>query len=249
MEKETTQEQAARRIQGLLALAESAAKDGNEALRDTYLEKASALQIQYAIDATMLRTGEAREEITSGVFCEESNTPLVKAKRDLINSVAFYNRGTCVLVGRMETGKDGVRRMNHRAFMQVYAHESDLRFITSLYVSLIVQMQTMMANDERVYGGKVPANWRVSYAHAWVSRVTQSLADIQWRQNNAAEAKEAGTALMLRDRSQAVRDHLDKLYGKMKSGKTKRQAHNAAGAAAGRAAAANADLGQKKVQN
>lgn len=249
MSKETTQEQAARRIQALLANAESAAKDGNEALRDTYLEKASALQIQYAIDATMLRTGATREEIVSARFCEESNTPLVKAKRDLINNVSHYNRGRVVMVGAMQWDKTGKLKMNHRAYMEVFAHESDLRFITSLYTSLILQMQTMMANDERAYGGKIPANWRVSYAHSWVSRVSVSLREIARRQSGAAEAKEAGTALVLRDRQEAVTAHLNDIYGNMRKSKTKVGAHNEAGARAGRMAGANADLGQKKVQN
>jgi RNase P subunit RPR2 len=246
--KETTQEQAARRIQALLANAESAAKDGNEALRDTYLEKASALQMQYAIDAAMLRTGAVREEIVSARFCEESNTPLVKAKRDLINMVAKYNRGHAVLTSAMQPDRNGNLKMNRRAYMEVFAHESDLRFITSLYTSLILQMQSMMANDERALG-KVPANWRVSYAHAWVNRVCQSLREINTRQSAAAEQKEAGTALVLRDRSAAVDAHLASLYGGLRKASVKRSAHNVQGAMAGRLAGANADLGQKKVQN
>jgi hypothetical protein len=247
----------AAKIQKLLAQAEGEAAVGNEAARDTLLAKASALQLKYAIEDAMLAqagSGQA-EEIMYEDFCRESNTPLIKAKRELIAVLAQLHRGRAVLMPEWQLRKDDKgMKLNRRAYVRVYAHESDLRFINQLYTSLVLQMQTMMANDERVaklqaYRGGTAAGWRVSYAYGWVGRVYARLRDISQRNEAAEETGTPGTALVLKDRSTLVKDHVDDKLGKLKNTKYRRDDADDNGRAAGRRAADQADIGQDKVSS
>jgi hypothetical protein len=244
------------KIQKLLALAESEAAAGNEAARDTLIAKASALQLKYAIEDAMLQAaGKAgTDELVEADFCTESNTPLIKAKRQLINGLALNNRGNAVMLGDFKPKRGGGRRWDNRAKVRVYAHQSDLDFITALYNSLLIQMQTMMAADERnrFIGSspaerKLVASWRVSYAYAWVARVLERIREAKQRNEVAAEAGQPGTALVLRDRTAIVEAHVAGLFPKLGKAKYRHDDHSQAGRLAGRAAAERADLGGTKV--
>lgn len=254
--KQTSQAQAARRIAALLAMAEDAAKNNNEALRDTYLEKASALQLQYVIDEAQLAAERGKdhkkEEIIWAEFCQESNTPLIKAKREMITTLAGTFRGRAVLMAEYkQSGKDAKLKLDRRAKIRVYAYESDLAFITMMYTSLVLQMQSMMAADEKIETFRLPDRkqmngWRVSYAHAWVRRVYSRLLADKARQEREATAAAPGTALVLRDRKQDVDNMMNTTFGKLRSSRYKDGAGaNAAGQAAGRAAGDRADLNNK----
>ena len=250
--KETSREQAARRIQALLALAEDAAKNNNEELRDTYLDKASALQLKFAVSEAMLRT-EDREGIEEAEFCRESNTPLIKAKRILINELASLNRGSAVMMSEYQPTKNDGIKLNRRAYIRVYAHRSDLDFVRMMYTSLLLQMQTMMATDERLEafrsGWKVTNAWRVSYAYGWVGRVVARLREAKERQEAAETASEPGTALVLADRQALVVKHFEANVGSLRKHKPRHDDNDASGRVAGRAAGDRADLGQRKVSN
>lgn len=243
----------AAKIQALLAQAEGEAAAGNEAARDTFLDKAAALQLKYAIDDAMLAAGaDDKDELAQADFCTESNTPLIKAKRELINGLAHWNRGKAVMMGEWKQTKGGSRKYDRRAKIRVFAHQSDLDFITMLYNSLILQMQTMMAADERQAqyrsSWRATAAWRVSYAYGWVRRVVGRIAEAARRNEAQAEAGTPGTALVLVDRTALVQAHVDGLFGKLKSAKYRIDDKSADGRAAGRAAAERADLGNKKVE-
>lgn len=247
----------AAKIQALLAQAEGEAALGNEGARDTFLEKAAALQLKYAIDDAMLAVGaQNKDELTEADFCIESNTPLIKAKRQLINGLAHWNRGKAIMMGDFKDKRGGGRRWDKRAKVRVYAHESDLQFITMLYNSLILQMQTMMANDERkildsyrppARPSAAMASWRVSYAYGWVDRVLGRIGEAALRNESEAESGQPGTALVLRDRSQIVKDHVANQFGPLKKTNYRIDDKDASGRQAGRAAAERADLGQTKV--
>jgi hypothetical protein len=241
------------KIQALLAQAEGEAAAGNEAARDTFLEKAAALQLKHAIEDAMLAVGtQNKDEITTADFCTESNTPLIKAKRQLINGLASWNRGKAVMMGDHKPKRGGGTRWGKRAKIRVYAHQSDLDFITMLYNSLILQMQTMMAADERVaqlqaYRGATAASWRVSYAYGWVDRVIGRIAEAARRNEAAAESGTPGTALVLEDRKAIVVKHVEGQFGQLRTTRYRIDDKSHDGRAAGRAAAERADLGNKKV--
>lgn len=266
------------RIAAILALAEDSAKRGDEAERDRLLEQASALQLKFAIADTMLRKeeGVGAEQISYKDFCTESNTPLIKVKRQIIQMVAEHCRGRVILMGEMQVTAKGLK-MNKRAKMRVWAHESDLQFITAMYTSLLTQMQTMMANDEthpaceaghgkmgQTHEGlwhcpeclttlapgypKIANAWRVSYGYGWSSRVYSRLLEIKARQENQATS-EPGTALVLRDRTGAVSTFVDQAIGKTRKARMRHDDKDEVGRAAGYVAGGLADLGQTRVRS
>ena len=259
-QRRSDQKRAADRILALLATAEDAAKRGDEATRVQALDKASALQIKYAVEETLLRKEEGREteEVEFKIFLRgESNTPLIKAKRQLITTVAVHHRGKAVLQPEYDQVK---RKWNKRAYVRVFAHASDLRFIEALYTSLLLQMQTMMERDERAYvaeqqarypfnssAHKTPNGWRVSYAYGFSDRINHRL--ILNAERNEADTSAPGTALVLRDRTKLVETFTAAYYGgDLREGKGHpRGTHNTEGARAGREAANQADLGGRKV--
>jgi hypothetical protein len=253
----STSEKWANRVAALLALAEEAAKAGDEAKQDDYLQKASALQLKYAVeDAMLARTGAKSEEIIFADFCRESNTPLIKAKRNLINELAYLNRGKALLMSEWQKCPPSKRyptgmKLNKRAYIRVYAHEGDLTFISQLYTSLILQMQKFMAADERRGGAaserKTTNAWRVSYAYGWVGRVAARMHEAKRRNEAAEETGAPGTALVLADRKALVDNKIDLMFGKLRSTRARRDDNDPAGRAAGRAAGDRADLGGKKV--
>lgn len=241
----------AAKIQALLAQAEGEAAAGNEAARDTFLDKASALQLKYAIDDAVLKATGAQgtDELTYADFCTESNTPLIKAKRQLVNAIAELHRGRAVMMGELRPKRDGGTKWDRRAKVRVYAHQSDLDFITALYNSLIIQMQTMMAADERSINRAVTtiAAWRVSYAYGWVARVIGRIQEAKRRNEAEADTSQPGTALVLRDRTALVDKHVADLFPKLGKAGYRIDDKSADGRAAGRRAAEQADIGNRRV--
>ncbi len=236
----------AAKIAGLLAKAESTE---HEAERNAYLEKAMALQEKYAVDATMAaEAGRGRNVIiTSRLFCQERNTPLIKAKRELIGGLAHLHRGKAFI------GPG-------RSYIKVVAYEDDLDFIDAMYTSMLLQLQTAMARDERgsfsvrLHLGHVPAGevkgWRVSYAHAYVRRVLSRLTIAKMnRERETAEAEKSsgapGSALVLASRVAAV-DKWAPSRGKGR-GYSDNANGNMHGASSGYEAGGRADLGVKRI--
>lgn len=249
------QTRAAQRIQALLATAEDAAKRGDLTTRDQAMQRATALQLKYVIDDALLAShGEAAQEtVDHEDFCQESNTPLIKAKRQLIAALAELYRGRAIMMGDWKPGKEGQPKgWDRRAKVRVFAHTNDLKFIRQMYLSLLLQMQTEMAKDERdviahTATAKVPNAWRVSYAHAWVTRVYNRLLDQKRRQEADQETGTPGSALVLRDRGAVVTAAVNEAFSKLHTRKMKVANTNAEGRAAGDAAGRRADLGNTRV--
>lgn len=258
------QQRMARVIADLLASAEVAAKRGDQMEVQRLIDQASALQLKFAVEDAMLPHDDPnRDSIEYMDFCRESNTPLVKAKRQLINEVSRYNRGKAILSGEFKKDADGnirYRMVNgklkamydSRAYVRVYAHKSDLEFIQALYTSLILQMQSFMSLDENkqelhVGRGKVTNAWRVSWAYGYVQRITQRLADAEHRNRQEATVDQPGTAVALVDRKNAVAKYVEDSYGKLKSASYRKDDKDAHGRNAGYEAGGKADLGGTKV--
>jgi hypothetical protein len=253
----------AAKIAALLAQAEGEAKAGNEEAVQAFLDKAQALQLKFAIADSMLPKGDrTKEEIVFADFCQEANTPLIKAKRELVNGLATLYRGKAFLAG--EYRKDANGKMlytthrgkwgpvyDKRAKVRVYAHESDLRFIEQMYTSLILQMQTFMAEAEKHQEiftgvGRVANAWRVSFAYGYVRRLYSRLHEAKRRQEREANNDQPGTALVLVDRQALVQAEVDRMVGPMKTVRH-REDNDGSGTRAGRDAADRADLGDCKL--
>lgn len=228
---EMQQKQAAK-IAALLAKAESTE---HQAERDALIEKATALQFQYSIDEAMLSAaGKATTDTINSIkLCEERNTPLIKAKRELACGLAFLNSSRPFI---------GYKR----AYIQVIGFESDLRFIQAMYTSLLLQMQTEMARDEKdVPSWENVKAWRVSYAHAYVRRVINRMHAAQQVAKKVAEDSVPGSSLVLVSKAAQV----DHYVGPTRKGKSipNNAGKSLSGADSGRRAADRADIGQRGV--
>jgi hypothetical protein len=221
----------------LLAKAEGTS---NEAERQTYLDKAQQLQTKYAIEQALLDRnrpqGTRREEIIWARFCEERNTKLIKAKRDLASALGRINN--CFVV------------MGHgRAYIQVTGHASDVEMVRHMYASILVQLQTAMQRAEsngEVVGGV--QGWRVSYAHAYVARVTyrMQLAKLAAQREHTSAAP--GTDLVLADRAAlAEQGYREQFGGTAKGKRIPRSDSNPWGRSAGDRDGRSADVGGRKV--
>jgi len=227
-------------VEKLLTKAENPAATAEEAA--TYLAKAQELITKHAIEEGVLdraraARGEARQEtITSARFCEERNTKLIKAKRELVMYLAEVNNGY-VLMAR------------GRAYLEVHAHESDLRMIQALYASILVQMATAMSAAENIGEVVGPlAGWRVSYAHAYMRRVGMRLIDAKNATRRASETATPGNALVLADRRDTVVQAYNAQFGEASKGRRiPTSARNEHGAATGRRDGQRADLGGERL--
>lgn len=222
-------QRAAERISALLALAEAEAKAGNEPARAAALEKAAALQFKYSVDAAMAAK-HTTDEVISRVFCRERKAPLVRARRELVAVCAMFFDGTPIQLGTEA--------------MQVFAHESVMDQIEVLYTSLLLQVNRMMAQDEKT--AVVTPGWRLAYARTWVGRVNSRLQDLKNRETRESGA--VGTAVVLRDRKADTLAKLEETYPRTRKASSYSKSNsNHAGRNAGWQAGGRADLGQQKV--
>lgn len=223
-------------VEKLLAKAE---RTDNQAEKETYLGKAQELITKHAIEqelierARVARGEERQEAIAVAYFCQERNTKLIKAKRQLVMWLAQFNNGYVV----MGAG---------RSYLMVTAHESDLRMIQALYASMLTQMNTAMSQAED-RGEVVGAlqGWRVSYAHGYVTRLAVRLLEAQKR---AQGEQGPGTDVVLANREARAKNHYEEEFGAARKGRRiPTSDNNAYGRATGYADGARADLGGQRL--
>jgi hypothetical protein len=222
----------------LLAKAEGT---NNDAERETYLAKAQELATNHQIEQGLIDRGLADrgQQVSEGFvqkrFCEERNTKLIKAKRDLVCWLADVNNCYVVL---------GYKR----AYLEVTGHESDVLLVHHLYASILLQLQRAMAQAEdagHVVGGL--QGWRVSFAHGYVRRVGLRLNDAKLARMNAADSA-PGSALVLRDRAALSKEFAEGTYGTLRKGRRiPRSDNNVFGRVSGDEAGQRADLGGDRL--
>lgn len=229
-------------IAKLLSTAESLAAQGNEEAAATYTAKASALQLKYMIEDSEIRqaAGDKRADdplVSHVVIGVEKRGGYVKARRDLVASLAsiFHCKITMA---------------HDRSSMTIYGYRSDVDFVQTIFTSLVTQMMRNMEHDARMMpAGESARTWRTSYAHGWAYRVVTRLRAARTAQECAAYTNTPGTAIVLRDRSQAVQDYYDELFAgrKMRAGYANRSIRSGDGHRRGDAAGARADLGGPRL--
>lgn len=214
------------RVRALLAKAESTTfPEEAEALST----KAQELMARHAIDEAMVGA-EGAGDSPGGVRLPVDD-PYARAKSILLAEVAAANR--CTAVWSESLG-----------FSTVFGYESDLEFVEVLYTSLLVQATSAMVaagSQIDVYGRSRTRSFRHAFLLAYATRIGHRLRAVQ-AASQAAAAAEYGEALLpvLADRSAAVEAARDTAF----PGAVKRPVSvtNAAGWAAGRAAADLASL-------
>lgn len=214
------------KVRALLAKAESTTfPEEAEALS----AKAQELMARHAIDEAMVGAG-AGEGGPTGVRVPVDD-PYAGAKSILLSEVAAANR--CRAVWSKGFG-----------FSTVLGFESDLEFVDVLYTSLLVQATSaMVAAGSQVdrRGRSRTRSFRQAFLLAYASRIGQRLREAEGA-SRAAAAEEYGEALLpvLADRSAAVKAAEAEAFPHLVSRSV--SVSNAAGWAAGRAAADLASL-------
>jgi hypothetical protein len=227
------------KIQKLLALAE---RTTNEVEAATFLAKAQELQEAYIIEQhELIRDGQAEQEsIGFVVTLEGKSTPLIKAKRELIWGLAALNRCQSTMA-------------HDRSWVRIYGFDSDREIVLSMFNSIMLQLQTALAVAEKAeYTPLIGTlkGWRVSFAHGYVRRVLARLQAAQAaRTRDAERVATPGAELVLVNRAQLVKNHLDDAVPNLKKNSSyKTDAFgNSAGYGSGDRMGQTADLGGTRL--
>ncbi|KRA38461.1 MULTISPECIES: DUF2786 domain-containing protein [unclassified Nocardioides] len=208
------------RIRKLLAKAESTAF---EAEAELLTAKAQELMARHAVDRARLERGPAGDEpCMTRVLLE---APYVAVKGVLLAAVAEANR--CRAIG-----------INGLDLSVVVGHADDLAAVEVLFTSLLVQAGNALAEAARsaAAGDRSRTSaFRRSFHLGFASRIGERLATA----NDAvlAEAGAVASLPVLRSRSRAVDDAVERLFGGRVTESRIGGRHDAWGAAQGRSAA------------
>lgn len=205
-----------RKIQGLLATAESLADQGNEEAAGAYVAKAHALQQKYSIDQAML--GDA------------STQPRVIIDRTWTMPGAYGRRKVNLAhVVSVHTGCAGYfSRAEDRAYrFTVFGFTADVEWAETLFFSLCHQAEAALA-----YAEKAPYEHGRSFTTAFLEGFT---AEVQVRLREAAKEAQAAAsrehdgrngragsagrsvALVLADKAKRVEEEFEAKVGRLSS--------------------------------
>jgi hypothetical protein len=206
------------KVRGLLAKAEATEFD-EEA--EAFSAKAQELMSRYAIDHAMLaQPGQAHQARLRRIWLA---APYVRAKSMLVTAVAEANRCRTVLAEQV-------------GYVTVIGDDSDLRLVTVLATSLLVQaVRSLAAAGPQLTrnGLSRTRSYRQSFLVAYAARIGERLREAS--EAVEAEADQSRLLPVLAAQTRAVdaalREHFPQLVG------SRIAAGDAAGWAAGRAAA------------
>lgn len=228
------------RVRKLLAKAEDPACTPAEA--EAFTAKATDLIAKYGIDAALLAE-KAPQSDRVGDLVVYLDAPYARDKGGLLSAVALALR--CKVVQRHDV-VDGVRRMS----MHLFGHASDLDRVDLLYTSLLVQAAHALA-VETVPPGQNPKAYRRSWYAGYRQAIHGRLLAAESSASSAAEQdrRDNGTgrsvALVLADRSAAVKAAMDEMYPKLRA--TRSRTLSGSGRGSGYAAGQRADLGGPRI--
>jgi hypothetical protein len=231
-----------RKIQGLLATAESLAEQGNEEAAGAYVAKAHALQQKYSIDQAMLAAdGEQPKTIVDRTWVMPG--AYGRRKVNLAHVVAVHT-GCAGYFSR--TGDGGYQ-------FTAFGFTADVEWAETLFFSLCHQAEAALA-----FADKGPYEHRRSFTTAFLEGFTQEVA----RRLRAAakEAKAAATrehdgagtadgrsvALVLADKAKRVEEELKAKVGRLSTSRLS-GSQSYSGFHQGRAAGRNASLTRGSV--
>jgi uncharacterized protein DUF2786 len=231
-----------RKIQGLLATAESLADQGNEEAAGAYVAKAHALQQKYSIDQAMLAEGEAPRAIIDRTWVMPG--AYGRRKVNLAHVVAVHTG----CAGYFARADDGGYRFH------VFGFTADVEWAETLFFSLCHQAEAALG-----YAVKGPYEHGRSFTTAFLEGFTQ---EVRRRLREAArEAKAAAVrehdrapggsggrsvALVLADKAKRVEEELAAKVGRLSSSRLS-GSQSYSGFEQGRAAGRDASLARGSV--
>jgi len=230
-----------RKIQGLLATAESLAEQGNDEAAGAYVAKAHALQQKYSIDQAML--GEAEEP--RAIIDRTWDMPGAYGRRKVnLAHVVSLHTGCAGYFSRSETG----------AYQfTVFGFTADVEWAETLFLSLCHQAAAALS-----YAAKGPYEHGRSFTTAFLEGFTSEIG--HRLHEAAAEAKaeaarahdDAGdgrsVALVLADRAKRVESELKAKVGRLSTSRLSGSL-SYSGFEQGRAAGRDATLTRGSVPN
>jgi hypothetical protein len=231
-----------RKIQGLLATAESLADQGNEEAAGAYVAKAHALQQKYSIDQAMLAAdGQAPRAIIDRTWVMPG--AYGRRKVNLAHVVAVHTG----CAGYFARADDGAYRFH------VFGFTADVEWAETLFFSLCHQAEAALGFAE-----KGPYEHGRSFTTAFLEGFTQEVA--RRLREAAREARDAATrkhngaggpgvrsvALVLADKAKRVEEELKAKVGRLSTSRLS-GSQSYSGFEQGRAAGRDASLTRGSV--
>jgi Protein of unknown function (DUF2786) len=224
------------KVRKLLAKAEAEGVTPPEA--EALTAKAAELMARYGIDkARLAATQPSTDQLANRKITVEN--PWTDVKSHLLGGIFQAMRCQVILIGK----RDGKQQIH------IFGFTSDLDRAEMLYTSLLVQMALGLAAQFVPGSGGRAKTWRRSWMLGFATAVTGRVKAAEARAADQADAEDraAGgrsTALVLADRSLAVKNALRQQYPRTRS---VRMTYSGSGYSGGHAAGQRADIGGAKV--
>ena len=232
-----------RKIQGLLATAESLADQGNEEAAGAYVAKAHALQQKYSIDQAMLAEGETPRAIIDRTWVMPG--AYGRRKVNLAHVVAVHT-GCAGYFARAEDGSYG---------FNVFGFTADVEWAETLFFSLCHQAEAALG-----FAVRGPYEHGRSFTTAFLEGFTQEVAGrlreaarearaTAAREHDASRARNGrSVALVLADKAKRVEEELKAKVGRLSTSRLS-GSQSYSGYEQGRAAGRDASLTRGSVPN
>lgn len=228
------------KVRKILAKAEDPATTPEEA--ETYTAKAAELIAAYGIDRALLAESAPGSDIV-GDRVVVLDAPYALDKADLLSGVAISLR--CRAVQRTRYDEAGAKQLS----MHLFGYGSDLARAEVLYTSLLLQASSMLRRSFAPPGENLAA-YRRSWLAGFTAAVVRRLREAEGRAEKAARASASApvgrsVALVLADRSVAVRNAVEKEYPYLR--KAQSRSLSGSGRRSGYLAGERVDLGGTRV--
>jgi|GEM_PF-4387112 len=235
-----------RKIQGLLATAESLAEQGNDEAAGAYVAKAHALQQKYSIDQAMLADGDAGRGPPSVIVDRTWTMPGAYGRRkvNLAHVVALHTG----CAGYFSRAESGAYRFS------VFGFTADVEWAETLFFSLCHQAEAALRHAEKGrldHGRSFTTAFLAGFTHEVGRRLREAVREAE---HAAAEEQAAGcgaqgqrsVALVLADKAKRVEEELKAKVGRLSTSRLS-GSQSYSGFQQGRAAGRNASLARGSV--
>lgn len=228
-----------RKIQGLLATAESLAEQGNEEAAGAYVAKAHALQQKYSIDQAMLADGEAPRAIVDRTWVMPG--AYGRRKVNLAHVVAVHTG----CAGYFSRAEDGGYRFT------VFGFAADVEWAETLFFSLCHQAEAALGYADKgrsEHGRSFTTAFLEGFTSEVGRRLREAAAEARAEAAREAQVKPASVALVLADKAQRVESELRAKVGRLSTSRLSGSL-SYSGFEQGRAAGRDASLARGSVPN
>ncbi|MCA1846041.1 MAG: DUF2786 domain-containing protein [Actinobacteria bacterium] len=204
-----------RKIQGLLATAESLAEQGNDEAAGAYVAKAHALQQKYSIDQAMLADGDGGAGQAGAIVDRLWTMPGAYGRRKVnLAHVVAVHTGCAGYFSRAESG-------SYR--FTVFGFSADVEWAETLFFSLCHQAEAALRHAEKArhdHGRSFTTAFLAGFTH----EVARRLREAAKKAEQAAAREQAATAggngrrsvaLVLADKARRVEEELKAKVGRL----------------------------------